>query len=466
MTAATPRKSPVLAGILSALLPGLGQIYAGDWRRGLTLLVSLPAQAAIFDGLGLLATCSHSIVTGVLICRPQLLGLVVLLVWAWNVWDAARMAQGKPLSAAGPILIILAANLFAAWKVTDIHAPKLQAEQRSVIAQVFSGLARPNFAERGVTEETATAKFLVPGPGAPESIAQKPRIPGQPWLVVEPEKVTEDQRLAIHGQGFTPNQPGSLILLGADEIPVADFRVNPKGRFTVIFKNPRYIPGDYFVQARVRAHTGGWRLSDTLREAAPLMLETIYLALIGTALSIIFAIPLSFLGARNLMSGSPLLKTIYGLTRGLFTILRSVEVLIFAVIAVAAVGIGPFAGVIALAIHGIGAVGKLYSEAIESIEHGPIEAIRSTGANELQVVTYAVVPQVVPQFIAFTLYRWDINVRMATVIGLVGGGGIGYQLIQYMNLLQWRQAATAIWLIAGVVMLMDYASAVIRERIG
>jgi phosphonate transport system permease protein len=136
------------------------------------------------------------------------------------------------------------------------------------------------------------------------------------------------------------------------------------------------------------------------------------------------------------------------------------------VIAVAAVGIGPFAGVLALAIHGVGALGKLYSEAIESIEHGPIEAIRATGANQLQVIVYAVVPQVVPQFIAFTLYRWDINVRMATVIGLVGGGGIGYQLIQYMNLLQWRQAATAIWLIAGVVMLMDYASAVIRERIG
>jgi len=196
------------------------------------------------------------------------------------------------------------------------------------------------------------------------------------------------------------------------------------------------------------------------------MLETIYLALIGTALSVIFALPISFLGARNLMTGSPWLKSIYGFTRGLFTVLRSVEVLIFAVIAVAAMGIGPFAGVIALAVHGIGALGKLYSEAIESIEHGPIEAIRSTGANEAQVVVYAVVPQVVPQFIAFTLYRWDINVRMATVIGLVGGGGIGYQLIQYMNLLQWRQAATAIWLIAAVVMLMDYASAVIRERIG
>ncbi|MEN6580947.1 MAG: phosphonate ABC transporter, permease protein PhnE, partial [Armatimonadota bacterium] len=159
------------------------------------------------------------------------------------------------------------------------------------------------------------------------------------------------------------------------------------------------------------------------------------------------------------------LKLVYGVVRGLFSVLRSVEVLIIAVIAVAAVGIGPFAGVLALAIHGVGALGKLYSEAIESIEQGPIEAIKSTGANELQVVMFAVVPQIVPQFIAFTLYRWDINVRMATVIGLVGGGGIGYQLIQYMNLLQWRQAATAIWLIAGVVMLMDYASAVIREKV-
>ena len=156
---------------------------------------------------------------------------------------------------------------------------------------------------------------------------------------------------------------------------------------------------------------------------------------------------------------------LYNVTRAVLTVLRSVEVLIFAVIAVAAVGIGPFAGVIALAIHGIGAVGKLYSEAIESIEHGPIEAVRSTGANEFQVVVFGVIPQVVPQFIAFTLYRWDINVRMATVIGLVGGGGIGHQLIQYMNLLQWRQAATSIWMIAGVVMLMDYASAVIREKI-
>ncbi len=221
-------------------------------------------------------------------------------------------------------------------------------------------------------------------------------------------------------------------------------------------------PHTYETSSGKTAHTV---FSDAVLLSAPKMLETVYMALLGTVASLLFAVPLSFFGARNLMSGSPVLKLLYGATRALFTVLRSVEVLIFAVIAVAVVSVGPFAGVIALSIHGIGALGKLYSEAIESIEHGPIEAIRATGANEFQVVLYGVVPQVVPQFIAFTLYRWDINVRMATVIGLVGGGGIGYLLNQYMNLLQWPQAATCIWMIAGVVMVMDYASAVIRERI-
>jgi phosphonate transport system permease protein len=129
------------------------------------------------------------------------------------------------------------------------------------------------------------------------------------------------------------------------------------------------------------------------------------------------------------------------------------------------VGIGPFAGVMALVIHSIGALGKLYSEAIESIDSGPIEAVTATGANRLQVVLFAVVPQVIPQFISFTLYRWDINVRMSTIIGFVGGGGIGYLLIQYINLLQWNQAGTVIWLIALVVAAMDHASAVIREKV-
>lgn len=445
----SPNRNPAIATLFSLIIPGTGQMYAGQWQRGFVLLIGIPAQAALFYGVGL-----------------PWLAVAMAVVWLWNAWDAASLARGRQVTITGPILLILALNLVAAWKVTDIHAPELQAEQRGVIRRILGGLARPDVVEPKAYEQTATTKYIVPGPGAPDSAVMKPVPAGEPRIGISPTKVEQGRRLTVRGEGFAAEQEGILILLGADEVPVGRFRTNAEGKFTRSFTNPRYIPGDYFVQARVQAPTGGWAISDTLREAAPKMLETVYLALIGTALSIAFAIPLSFLGARNLMSGGPLLRVLYGLTRGLFTVLRSVEVLIFAVIAVAAVGIGPFAGVLALAIHGIGAVGKLYSEAIESIEHGPIEAIRSTGANDLQVVVYAVVPQVVPQFIAFTLYRWDINVRMATVIGLVGGGGIGYQLIQYMNLLQWRQAATAIWLIAAVVMAMDYASAVIRERIG
>jgi len=449
MTSEARKRNPVVAAILAMILPGLGHAYAGQWKCGIALLLGLPAQAALFYGVGL----------------PWLAAWMVF-VWLWSIWDATQRAVNRGTSIAGPVIVMLFLNLVAAWKVTDIHVPELQPEQRGVINRILGGLAKPDFVEPRTIEQSAVGKFIVPGPGAPESVESKPAVRGKPHISVNPMKAPKGTRVIVTGRGFAANSRGKLMLLGAEELRVGEFRTDANGRFRTSFINPRDIPGDYFVQARLDVPAGGWKLSETLREAAPKMLETIYLALIGTALSVIFALPLSFLGARNLMTGSPWLKSIYGLIRGLFTVLRSVEVLIFAVIAVAAVGIGPFAGVIALAVHGIGALGKLYSEAIESIEHGPIEAIRSTGANEAQVVVYAVIPQVVPQFIAFTLYRWDINVRMATVIGLVGGGGIGYQLIQYMNLLQWRQAATAIWLIAAVVMLMDYASAVIRERIG
>lgn len=444
----SPTRSPWLAAVLS-VIPGLGHIYAGEWRRGLALLIGLSAQAALLWGVGL-----HWLIAW------------LAVVWLWSVYDAWNSAQARHTSASLAALVLILVNLIAAWNVTDIRAPELGPEQRSVIGRIIGGLASPDVATRKHIEQRATGKYLVPGPGAPETLTPVKHKPGSPRISVSPTTVKQGDKLSVTGSGFTPQAKGVLVLLSADEMEIAKFETGADGAFKAEFTNPRGIPGDYFVQARVTSLAGGWALSETLRDAGPRMLETVYMALIGTVVSIIFAIPLSFLGARNLMSGSPVLKAIYSFTRGLFTILRSVEVLIFAVIAVAAVGIGPFAGVIALAIHGIGAIGKLYSEAIESIEHGPIEAIRSTGANETQVVVYAVVPQVVPQFIAFTLYRWDINVRMATVIGLVGGGGIGYQLIQYMNLLQWRQAATAIWLIAGVVMLMDYASAVIRERIG
>ena len=129
------------------------------------------------------------------------------------------------------------------------------------------------------------------------------------------------------------------------------------------------------------------------------------------------------------------------------------------------VGIGPFAGMLALAVHSVATLGKLFSEQIESVDPGPLEAIAATGASPVQVVLYGVVPQIVPQFLALTFYRWDINVRMSTIIGFVGGGGIGFLLQQWINLLKYHEAGTALLAIACVVITLDIASARIREKI-
>jgi phosphonate ABC transporter permease subunit PhnE len=160
----------------------------------------------------------------------------------------------------------------------------------------------------------------------------------------------------------------------------------------------------------------------------------------------------------------PIGDALYNATRTILNALRSIEPLIMGIVFVIWVGIGPFAGVLALALHSIASLGKLYSEQIESIDSGPIEALESTGANRLQTIVYAVVPQIIPPYISFTMYRWDINVRMSTIIGFVGGGGIGFLLQQQINLLRYRDAGVAVLAIAIVVSVLDYASAAIRER--
>ncbi|HFE65958.1 MAG TPA: ABC transporter permease subunit, partial [Chloroflexi bacterium] len=161
----------------------------------------------------------------------------------------------------------------------------------------------------------------------------------------------------------------------------------------------------------------------------------------------------------------PIGMVIYTALRSALNIIRSIEPLIYEIVFAVWVGIGPFAGVLALTIHTIAALGKLYSEQVESISEGPIEAITATGASRVQTVVYAVVPQVVPPFIAFTLYRWDINVRFSTVIGFAGGGGIGFVLVQNINLLKYRQASVMMIAIAVVVISLDYLSSKIRKRI-
>lgn len=196
------------------------------------------------------------------------------------------------------------------------------------------------------------------------------------------------------------------------------------------------------------------------------MVETIYLALLATTFAVPVAVVLSFLGARNVMPRNVPGTVVYALMRVFFTITRSIEPIVWAIVFVVWVGLGPFAGMMALLVHSVAALGKLYSEQIEGIDPGPIEAIRATGAGPVHTVVYAIWPQVVPPFVAFTLYRWDINVRMATVVGMVGGGGIGLILFQNQQMMRWNEVGLIMWIITMVVWLMDVASARIRERIG
>lgn len=154
----------------------------------------------------------------------------------------------------------------------------------------------------------------------------------------------------------------------------------------------------------------------------------------------------------------------YYLARTVFNSLRSVEPLIMVIVFVVWVGIGPFAGSLALALHTTAALAKLYSEQVENISEGPLEAIRATGATRLQTVVYGVAPQIVPPYISFTMYRWDINVRLSTIIGFGGGGGIGFILQQNINLVQYRAASVNMLAIAIVVATLDYVSSRLRER--
>lgn len=179
---------------------------------------------------------------------------------------------------------------------------------------------------------------------------------------------------------------------------------------------------------------------------------------VGVGLGIILA--LTFSPKQTLPTG----LFIYTITRGLLNLTRSVEPLIMVIVFVVWVGIGPFAGSLALALHTIAALAKLFSEQVESILPGPMEAIQATGANKLQTIVYAVVPQIIPPYISFTMYRWDINVRMSTIIGFGGGGGIGFLLQQNIGLFNYRDASVQMFAIAITVASMDYLSSVLRER--
>lgn len=365
------------------------------------------------------------------------------------------------------IFLVIAVLVYAyGWKVTEINLGTLVHDVKDIKPLVVD-LVRPEILVR--EEQTIRLAVEYPIP-CPEGYQPKPEEVKGAQLEVSPP-CGEAEEVVVTLRNARPNTAARVewhFPVGTNQL-VTQGTTDENGSLRLRFKRPKPSLGGekgiHGVEVFLTWEEGPLHISETVKTVADKMVETIFLALMATTFGVLLALPVSFFGARNLMMTTRAGAVIYYLVRLVFNILRSVETLIWAVIFVVWVGIGPFAGVMALTVHSIAALAKLYSEAIESIDPGPIEAITATGASRLQTIVYAVVPQVIPPFIAFTIYRWDINVRMSTVVGLVGGGGIGYILIQYINLLQYRRAAVAMWAIVIVVSAMDYLSGYVREKI-
>ncbi|HKP51056.1 MAG TPA: phosphonate ABC transporter, permease protein PhnE [Chloroflexia bacterium] len=431
--------------------------------------------------------------------RSWWLPILVIIVGSfliWLLWNSARSLAGIVIAG-----LLLWAHMFG-WQVSRIE-PQVLVEKAPKTQQIVSDLLQPNIVARDEQVLELQAQSVVGVETPPQKlfpvtiesqltsslVSKRPNEAGD--IIVPPKDESESfnlkvdlstdsvapgQPITIKGTGFRANTPGLIRWqstgVSASVQDLGTFTPDAQGNFESTVQVPddpeRVI--NLSGSPNTIAFTQKWPsgelyFTDTFRLVRDAIIETIFLALMGTTVGVILSIPLSFMASQNLMSHNVVSKTVYVVTRTILNILRSVEVVIWAIIFVAAVGLGPFAGMLALAIHSIASLGKLYSEAIEAIDPGPIEAITATGANRLQVIRYAVIPQFIPQFVSFTLYRWDINVRMATIIGIVGGGGIGLLLSQYINILDWNAAGTAILFIAIIVIAMDYASSKIRAAV-
>ncbi|KVK54208.1 phosphonate ABC transporter, permease protein PhnE [Agrobacterium deltaense] len=203
------------------------------------------------------------------------------------------------------------------------------------------------------------------------------------------------------------------------------------------------------------------RLSYVSELLVPLW-DTLNMATLGTLAGTMLAVPIAFLAARNTTPSLLFLRPI-----ALFLIVasRSINSLIWALLLVSILGPGLLAGIIAIALRSIGFVGKLLYEAIEEIDQSQVEAVEATGASRMQVIDYAIVPQVLPSFLGTTVFRWDINIRESAILGLVGAGGLGLKLQSSLNMLAWPQVTTIFILILATVIVSEWISAAVRKVI-
>lgn len=189
-------------------------------------------------------------------------------------------------------------------------------------------------------------------------------------------------------------------------------------------------------------------------------LQTLQIAFLGTVVAAMLAVPLALAAARNTAP-----RWLFFWTRSALNALRAIDTLVYALFFVAAVGLGPFPGVLAVVVYTATVLAKLYSEAIEAMDPGPMEAVQAVGASRMQVLRWGVLPQLGPEFVSFTLYRFETNIRAAAVLGFVGGGGIGFYIQTYLRLLNYPAASTVLLVLVVMVMLVDFTSSRLRARL-
>jgi len=484
---------PYIAALFSLLIPGVGQIFGRAYQRGFVLLGSFITSVGLFfwrvmeegrRGEDLLEKFQKAFtLNSTLIVIAVLIGILYL----WIIVDAYLIAKQTKTNPLGILFLVLAVFFIIGWQIGEINPVALVSDLDEA-ADPLSRVIWPW--SRAVTypEELVIAEVDIQVPCTDDPPPElPPETPGLPYISVDPtcgslsdQDGTVGSELTIRGKNF---DPGEKVTIRWEDPIGNEFRQRQEGAYVTpipdedgtfeqkIIMPYRLLPpsatADFYIwelKAEQVASVGAPEASVELKLAVEKIIETIFIGMMATFFGVIIALPVSFIAARNLMSASKLTLVLYYLVRGLMNIVRSIEPLIWAVIALIVVGLGPFAGILALTIHSVAALAKLYSEAIESIDPGPIEAIQATGANWAQIVMYGVVPQIIPPFVSFTIYRWDINIRMSTIIGMVGGGGIGFVLMQWIRLLDYRAAGIAIWFITITVAILDYVSAEIRER--
>lgn len=395
----------------SVIVPGLGQYLAGRRGRGILIFLTTAVLAFLINW-----SLGHQNVGKIVVggLTTSWLWLPLIIFWLWNILDAGGVRR---LGSIGvwPALLSVAAILYViAWAFTDVQLERL--------------------VERYGAAQTVAVKLLNPDV-LTISVGGEDQICA--WKCVA--KYASDKWNDRTPEGVVRPSENLLDIVGrVKQIKAAEWQV------------------------RLGLAQAGSMVNTFV---AGSLVETIAMGLMATIFSTILAIPVSFLAARNIMSRVPGGIAVYSVTRTVLNFVRAVDTIVWGLVVIVWVGLGSAAGVLALTIHGIAALGKLFSEEIEHIDPGPVEAVTATGANLTQQVGYAVVPQIIPSFLSYALLRWDINMRSATVIGFVAGGGIGFFVIETVRMGGYQQYATALWAVAVVIIIVDWVSEKWRSRI-